>query len=305
LPENPMRAEGLPTRDAEPEPAFDILEPARFSSPLVCNSPHSGTVYPAEFLAAARLDPFTLRRTEDTLADQLFIHAADIGAPLMRARFPRCYLDVNREPYELDPRMFEGRLPALANTRSIRVAGGLGTIPRLVGEGQEIYARRLSVDEAMTRIETIYKPYHRALHGLMMRARRHFGMCVLIDCHSMPSSARATENPGGADFVIGDRYGTSCSPGITDAVSRELEKMGYTVSRNKPYAGGFNTEHYGNPGAGSHAIQIEVSRALYLNEATLEPNEGFVRTQQALRRVLAALASHVSGIMASGRLAAE
>ena len=300
-----MRADGQPHLESELEPAFEILEPARFGSPLVCNSPHSGTVYPASFLAAARLDPFTLRRTEDTLADQLFIHAAEIGAPLMRARFPRCYLDVNREPYELDPRMFEGRLPSLANTRSIRVAGGLGTIPRLVGEGQEIYARRLSIEEAMLRIETIYKPYHRALHGLMMRARRHFGMCVLVDCHSMPSSARVGDGPDAVDFVIGDRYGTSCSPGITDAVSRELEKMGYVVSRNKPYAGGFNTEHYGNPGAGSHAIQIEVSRSLYLNEATLQLSDGFARTQLAICRVLTVLNLHVAGVMASGRLAAE
>ena len=300
-----MRADGIMQCDGELDPAFDILEPARLTSPLVFNSPHSGAVYPARFLAASRLDAFTLRRTEDTLADRLFLGATELGAPLMRARFPRCYLDVNREAYELDPRMFDGRLPSIANTRSIRVAGGLGTIPRLVGEGQEIYARRLPVEEAMQRIEGIYKPYHRALHGLMMRARRHFGICVLVDCHSMPSPARAADGPQNADFVIGDRYGTSCAPSISNLVCFELEQQGYRVSRNKPYAGGFNTEHYGNPAAGSHAIQLEVSRALYLDEATLEAGAGFGATQLMLQSVLKALAAHAAALPAAGQQAAE
>ena len=300
-----MCADGTMQCDPELEPAFEIIEPVRLQVPLVFNSPHSGTVYPQRFLAASRLDAFALRRTEDTLADALFLHATTLGAPLMRARFPRSYLDVNREPYELDPRMFDGRLPGIANTRSIRVAGGLGTIPRLVGEGQEIYSRRLPVEEAMARIEGIYKPYHRALHGLLMRARRHFGMCILVDCHSMPSAGRVGDTAVEADFVIGDRYGTSCAPGIADTVCGELERLGYRVCRNKPYAGGFNTEHYGNPAGGTHAVQIEVNRALYLNERTLEPGSGFRQTQQALGTVVAALALHCVAILAMGRLAAE
>lgn len=300
-----MRADGLSQCDPELDPAFDILEPRRLDVPLVFNSPHSGAVYPARFLAGSRLDASALRRSEDTRADWLYLHAAQIGAPLMRARFPRSYLDVNREPYELDPRMFEGRLPALANTRSVRVMGGLGTIPRLVGDGLEIYARRLPVEEAMTRIEGIYKPYHLALRGLMSRAQRYFGASFLVDCHSMPSVARAGDNSVTPDFVIGDRYGTSCAPGLTHTVCGELEKAGYTVSRNKPYAGGFITEHYGNPAAGSHAIQIEVNRALYLDERTFETSAGFGQTERALRGVIDALAGYCLSAMPLGRMAAE
>jgi N-formylglutamate amidohydrolase len=291
--------------EPELDPAFEILEPKRLALPLVFNSPHSGTVYPAKFLAASRLDSFALRRSEDTHADSLFLGAGELGAPLMRARFPRCYLDVNREPYELDPRMFDGRLPPTANTRSMRVAGGLGTIPRLVGEGHEIYSRRLPVEEAMRRIEGIYKPYHRALQGLLARARRHFGLSVLVDCHSMPSTARVGDTPSAADFVIGDRFGTSCASAIADIVCYELERSGYSVCRNKPYAGGFITEHYGNPAASSHAIQIEVNRALYLNERTLELDSGFGGVQQALRGVMSAIAAQSLSVLASGRLAAE
>jgi N-formylglutamate amidohydrolase len=269
--------------EPELDPAFEILEPKRLALPLVFNSPHSGTVYPAKFLAASRLDSFALRRSEDTHADSLFLGAGELGAPLMRARFPRCYLDVNREPYELDPRMFDGRLPPIANTRSMRVAGGLGTIPRLVGEGHEIYA----------------------LQGLLARARRHFGLSVLVDCHSMPSTARVGDTPSAADFVIGDRFGTSCASAIADVVCYELERSGYSVCRNKPYAGGFITEHYGNPAGNSHAIQIEVNRALYLNERTLELDSGFAQARQALRGVMSAIAAQSLSVLAGGRLAAE
>ncbi len=188
------------------------------------------------------------------------------GYPLMRAHFPRCFVDVNREPYELDPRMFEGRLPSFANTRSMRVAGGLGTVARVVGDAQEIYEQRIPVDEAMRRIESLYKPYHRALRRLFTRIQRSFGAAVLVDCHSMPSSAGQKDERARPDFVIGDRYGTSCVPLVAECVDRVLRGMGYTVSRNKPYAGGFITEHYGNPAVGLHAVQLEINRALYMDE---------------------------------------
>lgn len=277
----------------EPEfdPAFEILAPATLASPLIFNSPHSGTIYPASFLAASRLDAFSLRRSEDSYADQLFMPALEVGAPLMRAHFPRCYLDVNREPYELDPRMFQGSLPALANTRSTRVAGGLGTIPRLVGEGQEIYAGRLPVEQALARIENIYRPYHRALGQLIAQAQRQFGLAILVDCHSMPSAMRPGEQPLAADFVIGDRYGTSCARAFCDVICAALLRLGYVVARNKPYAGGFITEHYGNPSAHCHAVQIEVNRALYMNERTLQPDSGFATTQGAIAQLVSALAA--------------
>ena len=179
----------------------------------------------------------------------------------MRAHFPRCFVDVNREPYELDPRMFEGRLPSFANTRSMRVAGGLGTVARVVGDAQEIYDQRIPVDDALRRIESLYKPYHRALRRLFTRLHRDFGAAVLIDCHSMPSTAGHRDERPRPEFVLGDRYGTSCVGVVAETVEKTLRTLGYTVSRNKPYAGGFITEHYGNPAGGLHAIQLEINRA--------------------------------------------
>ena len=195
----------------------------------------------------------------------------------MRAHFPRCYVDVNREPYELDPRMFDGRLPSFANTRSMRVAGGLGTVARVVGDAQEIYGQRIPVDDAIRRIETLYKPYHRALRRLFTRIHRDFGAAVLIDCHSMPSIAGSKDERPRADMVLGDRYGTSCVPAVAETIESTLREQGYSVSRNKPYAGGFITEHYGNPTAGLHAIQLELNRALYMDERRYERSPTFAR----------------------------
>src|SRR3954462_6647493 len=152
-------------RDAEDEldPPFEIIEPAEWRGPVVFNSPHSGSVYPRAFLASSRLDVGTLRRSEDSFVDELILGVVRRGYPLLRAHFPRCYVDVNREPYELDPRMFDGRLPSFANTRSMRVAGGLGRVPGVAGDAQEIYSDRIPVDDSLRRIESLYKPYHRAL----------------------------------------------------------------------------------------------------------------------------------------------
>jgi N-formylglutamate amidohydrolase len=263
--------------EAELDPPFEIIEPAETTAPVVFNSPHSGRVYPRAFLSAARLDLAVLRRSEDSFVDDLVLGVVGSGIPLMRAHFPRCYVDVNREPYELDPRMFEGRLPSFANTRSMRVAGGLGTVARVVGDAQEIYDRRLPVDDALRRIETLYKPYHRALRRLVTTVHRDFGAAILVDCHSMPSTAGTKDERPRADVVIGDRYGTSCVAAVADTVEQTLRDLGYLVSRNKPYAGGFITEHYGNPAAGFHSIQLEVNRALYMDERRYEPVASFAR----------------------------
>jgi N-formylglutamate deformylase len=171
--------------------------------------------------------------------------------------------------------MFEGRLPSFANTRSMRVAGGLGTVARVVGDAQEIYDSRMSVDEAMRRIEALYKPYHRALRRLFTKVHRQYGAAVLVDCHSMPSNAGQKDERPRPEFVIGDRYGTSCVGMVADCVERTLRELGYTVSRNKPYAGGFITEHYGNPAAGLHAVQLEINRALYMDERRFEKSAHF------------------------------
>jgi N-formylglutamate amidohydrolase len=285
-----------PCCEPEFERAFDIIEPDAVVSPLVFSSPHSGRIYPARFLAATPLDAATLRRSEDAYVDDLFASAPSIGAPLLRARFPRAYLDLNREPYELDPRLFDGALPAFANARSLRVAAGLGTIPRVVADAREIYEVRLSLEEGLRRIDSLYKPYHSALRGLMERAAARFGVAVLIDCHSMPSTGArdpvlaARGDKRRIDFVIGDRYGASASTGLVDIVEDRLRGRGYHVMRNRPYAGGFITEHYGKPAAGWHALQIEVSRGLYMDESTLQKNERFDAVARDLGDVLAAVA---------------
>lgn len=267
-----------------PLPAFVVTEPAARSIPFVFSSPHSGSQYPPDFLAASRLDRTAIRRSEDTFVDELFGEAASRGAPLLRAHFPRAWLDVNREPYELDPTMFSGKLPPYANVRSNRVAGGLGTIARVVGDHEEIYTSPLHVDEVLTRIAEIYMPYHATLRRLMADTHKRFGVAILIDCHSMPSSPRGAMRPR-PDFVVGDRHGSSCSRELTDAACAFLAGRGFEVGRNKPYAGGFITEHYGRPAQSLHALQVEVNRALYMDESTFARNDGF----EGIRSILAQL----------------
>lgn len=256
-------------------PPFEIVEPTVWRAPIIFNSPHSGSVYPREFLAASRIDEAALRRSEDSFMDEIVADLAGRGFPIVRVNFPRSYVDVNREPYELDPRMFAGRLPSFANTRSMRVAGGLGTIPRVVGDGQEIYSERLDVEEALTRIEALYKPYHRALRRLINTAHQAFGTVILVDCHSMPSVGVSRDEPKRPDLVIGDRYGTSCATLLPDIVEDTFKTLGYSVGRNKPYAGGFITEHYGNPVNGLHTIQLELNRAIYMDERRRERSANF------------------------------
>jgi N-formylglutamate amidohydrolase len=275
----------------ELDPPFEVLEPAEWRGPVVFNSPHSGNIYPRAFLTASRLDVPTLRRSEDSFVDELAIGVVRRGYPLMRAYFPRCYVDVNREPYELDPRMFEGRLPSFANTRSMRVAGGLGTVARVVGDAQEIYSQRIPVDDAIRRIEWLYKPYHRALRRVFTRVHRDFGAAVLIDCHSMPSTAGSKDERPRSDVVLGDRYGTSCVAAVAEVAEATLRGQGYSVSRNKPYAGGFITEHYGNPSAGLHAIQLELNRALYMDERRFERVPTFDRLAADLETLAENLAA--------------
>src|SRR3974390_1159312 len=269
----------------ELDPPFEILEPPVLQAPVLFNSPHSGSAYPRPFLAASRLDLDALRRSEDSFVDELVVGVVKHGFPLMRAHFPRCFVDVNREPYELDPRMFDGRPPSFANTRSMRVAGGLGTVARVVGDAQEIYNRRIPIDDALARIEGRYKPYTRSLRRLFTRLHREFGAAMLIDCHSMPSTAGQKDEPPRPDFVLGDRYGTSCVGAVSETVEKTLRMLGYTVSRNKPYAGGFITEPYRNPAARLHAIPLELTRALYMDERRHERIAAFARLAAHLETV--------------------
>ncbi|CDZ53787.1 N-formylglutamate amidohydrolase [Neorhizobium galegae] len=272
---------------------FEVREPATQTVPFVFNSPHSGSFYPPEFLAESGLDSLAIRRSADHYVDELFADAPELGAPLLLAHFPRAYLDVNREPYELDPRMFDGPLPPFVNIGSMRVAGGLGTIPRIVAENMEIYRRRLPVDEAMSRIETIYKPYHACLRKLIARTHARFGLAILIDCHSMPGNIRLSGSDVRPDFIIGDRYGTSASAELSRAAMQFLEGMGFSAVRNKPYAGGFITEHYGRPVRGLHALQIEINRALYVDEMTLARRPEFPVIAAALSTFMRQMADFV------------
>jgi len=294
-------------QSTEPElaPPFVVHEPAPHTAPFIFNAPHAGSVYPAAFLTASRLDALALRRSEDAFIDVLFSDVVSLGAPLMAARFPRAYLDVNREPYELDPRMFDARLPAFANTRSMRVAGGLGTIPRIVADGQDIYRRHLPTDEALRRIEWLYKPYHRTLRQLVLRTASTFGYAVLIDCHSMPSTSLHRDEGVKADVVLGDRYGTSCDALLSDLVEVTLRARGYSVVRNKPYAGGFITEHYGEPALGHHALQIEINRALYMDERTLDKKPGFDGLAGDLMEAFGVVIQEIGNDLSPRRVAAE
>ncbi|MGE5566350.1 MAG: N-formylglutamate amidohydrolase [Parcubacteria group bacterium] len=275
-------------------PPYQIVEPGADApaTPLVFASPHSGRVYPAEMLQASALDEQAIRRSEDAFVDQLIEAAALHGATLITAQYARAYVDVNREPYELDPAMFADELPDYARGRTARVAAGLGSIAKIVSEGQEIYARKLTFEEASARIEAAHKPYHAALSALLDKTKDAHGIAVLIDWHSMPSAAAAQGRSGkGCDMVLGDRFGASCSAALTRLVEQQFEAMGYRTVRNAPYAGGYTTEHYGKPQKRVHALQVEINRALYLDEKTMRPTEGLKRLSRDIERLTEALAA--------------
>jgi N-formylglutamate amidohydrolase len=249
---------------------FEIRGACGPRRPVVVASPHSGSDYPAEFVAASRLAPLTLRSSEDCYVDEVFGLAPAAGAPLLRALFPRAYVDVNRGPYELDPAMFEDDLPDFVQRASPRVSVGLGTLARVVAEGEQIYNRKLRFAEAEARIAFYYRPYHAALEALVADTASEFGCCLLIDAHSMPSGTAREPGRQRVDVVLGDRMGTSCHSSVTRAAERLLRRRGYSVALNAPYAGGFTTRHYGRPVEGRHCLQVEINRALYMDEKTLE-----------------------------------
>ncbi|MEQ8356629.1 MAG: N-formylglutamate amidohydrolase [Kiloniellaceae bacterium] len=267
----------------------EIVQPQRQTLPLVFASPHSGSDYPAEFLASSCLDPKSLRRSEDSFVHEIFGCAPEMGAPLLHALFPRAFVDPNREPYELDPAVFRDRLPAYANTSSPRVAAGLGTIARVVGSGANIYRRKLSLEEGLERIRSYYWPYHEALRNLVETTKQQFGHCILIDCHSMPSNSRPSHGARRTAFVLGDCHGTTCAPTVTQRVEQVLNGKDYRVVRNTPYAGGFVTRHYGKPDASVHCLQIEINRHIYMDESRIERRPSLKTLADDMRDVVAAL----------------
>lgn len=270
----------------EPLP-FRLLEPARQRAALVLTSPHSGRNYHADFLAASRLDATAIRRSEDSFVDELFAAGPALGVPLLAAEFPRAFCDANREAWELDPGMFADPLPDFVNTGSPRVQAGLGTIARIVGTGEPIYAGKLRFAEAQRRITECWQPFHDALGGLIETTLDRFGVCLILDCHSMPSvPGRYAPKP---DIVLGDGFGTSCAPGWTEFIQAALGRMGLHVRRNEPYAGGYITRHYGRPREGVQAVQMEVARGLYMNERSFTRNAQFAETQSRLSTLLEAM----------------
>ncbi len=286
----PRRADGASEKPANDErgeaarPVVEVVEPASRTSPLIYASPHSGRRYAPEFLAMSRLDRHALRQSEDGYVDLMFDEAPRYGAPFLRALFPRAYVDVNRARDELDPRMFVDPASEETDPKSHRVRAGLGVIPRIVADGHDIYARKLKFFEARRRLAACYDPYHEALSKLIFETRERFGCAALIDCHSMPSVGGAPFRRGDRpiDFVLGDRYGSSCASGLTALVEHALTRMGYLVSRNTPYAGGHVAATYGRPEQGVHVLQIEINRALYLDEKRMARHGGFAGLRETI-----------------------
>lgn len=265
-------------------PPFRILRPLTQRLPFVLASPHSGRAYPPAFLRQTRLDPLALARSEDAFVDEIFADSPALGAPLLVATFPRVFCDVNREPWELDPAMFEEPLPDFVNSASPRVGAGLGTIARIAAGGEPIYRSRLSFADAEARVRGFWQPYHDALARLIAETRAAFGACLLLDCHSMPAPPAAGAVP--PDIVLGDAHGTAALPRLTRAAEQILADLGYRVRRNDPYAGGYVTRHYGRPREGVQALQIELARRLYMDEARVERTAGLARLRADMARLV-------------------
>jgi N-formylglutamate amidohydrolase len=282
-----------PSPDGEAPAPVRVREPVAAEAPIVFATPHSGRLYPADMMADAALSPLEMRRSEDAFVDDLIGRAPEFGVAVVEAVYARAYVDLNRDPLELDPVLIADPLPAHARTQTARVAAGLGAVARVVGEGREIYRRKLPYAEAERRIAEIHQPYHQALADRIQAVKARHGVCVLVDWHSMPSAAARAEARRGRprpDMVLGDRHGQSCSRSLTNAIRRRLEASGYAVGVNSPYAGGWTTQTYGRPREGVHAIQIELDRRLYLDEARLEPGSGFDGLRADLERLIEALA---------------
>ncbi len=277
-------------------PPCVLTRPPRQSAPVVVASPHSGRAYGPDFLALSRLDARALRKSEDGFVDELCAGAPGLGLPLLAARFPRAWCDVNREPWELDPAMFEDALPPYVNAASPRVAAGLGTIARVVASGEPIYRSKLRFAEAVARIETCWRPYHAALAGLIAETRAAFGACLLLDIHSMPRLP-GTAHGHGPDIVVGDLHGAACARPVVQLVEQALRGEGFAIRRNDPYAGGYVTRHYGRPREHVHVVQIEIARALYMDEAEMLRLPGFAALCASLTRILARVAAAVPALV--------
>ena len=275
---------------------FEIMSPETQKIPFVYSSPHSGKLYPPEFIKTSRLELKSLRGSEDCYVDELFSAAPNVGAPLIKAIFPRVFIDANREPYEFDPSMFLEPLPDFATTSSTKISAGLGTIAKVVSHGERIYSEKLHLSDALNRVNNYYLPYHNSLEKLINITKENFGCCTLIDCHSMPSNKIGNggrNNKSPADIVLGDNHGRSANKVLVNEIMDFFVSQGLSVKINDPYPGGYTTSNYGKPQTGVQAIQIEINRALYMDEKSLKRNEGFLETKNIMDR----LVSHLSKLI--------
>ncbi|MDU8927583.1 N-formylglutamate amidohydrolase [Alisedimentitalea sp. MJ-SS2] len=286
-----------------PKVAYDLIHPEKRTTSVVFASPHSGRDYPWSFLRRTQLDRQTIRSSEDAYVDQLFDSAPDHGAPFLRAGAPRAFVDLNRGPDELDPALIEG---VARQGHNPRISSGLGVIPRVVAGGREIYSGKLPLSEAKRRIAQYWRPYHAMLERQVNEAHALFGEAILVDCHSMPHEAMDIVAKGvkkRPEVVIGDRFGAAASSEVVEKIEASFAAAGLTVVRNAPFAGAYVVQTYGRPSKGRHAVQVEVDRSLYMNEALVRPNGNFNSFRRLMRQVTAEIAE--IGCQGEARLAAE
>ncbi|MBM2290290.1 N-formylglutamate amidohydrolase [Sulfitobacter pseudonitzschiae] len=280
-----------------PKLAYEVLHPDRNTSCVVFASPHSGRDYPWRFLRTTVLNEHQVRSSEDAFVDKLFDCAPRFGASFLKAGAPRAFVDLNRAVDELDPALIEGVRPKGHNPR---VASGLGVVPRVVANGRAIYRGKLSLAEAERRIDLYWRPYHTMLQQLLDSAHRRHGQAILIDCHSMPHEAMDSVVRGGMkrpDVVLGDRFGAAAAGEVVDRIEAAFVAAGFVVTRNAPFAGAYITQAYGRPARGQHAVQVEIDRSLYMNEALVRPNGGFDDIRARLAAVVADVAQIGQGRM--------
>ena len=278
-----------------------IVEPDSLTSGVVFALPHSGRDYGVSFLNQSILDEISIRSSEDAFLDQLIDGIEKYGAPKIIANAPRAFIDLNRSTDELDPALISG---IKNNVRNPRISSGLGVIPRVVSHGKEIYRGKLSLEQAQSRIEYYWKPYHKDLSILLTRAQSIYGQSLLIDMHSMPHEAVAIQSSfiKAPEIVVGDRFGMSSDPEFTNLIVSILKHHGFRVAKNTPFAGAFITKHHGKIKERTHAIQLEIDRSLYMNEVQISPNSGFDKLKS---RLFPALIQISSLICKSDKIAAE
>lgn len=275
--------ENLTPPITQPASAFTLCRAGTVTAPVIFASPHSGNHYPAALIDKLSVPLADLRRTEDAFIDELYASVIELGAIQLNATYARAYVDLNRDARELDANMFENGLPRTAGMPSARVKAGLGCLPRVGASGRDIYARPLTREEGVFRLDQVHDAYHLALQNEIDRLKQTWSDVFIIDCHSMPS-----RQPGRAslpDIVLGDRFGSSCSARLTSLVERNFRRKNFTVTRNAPYAGGYTTRRYGRPRRGVHVLQIEINRGLYMNEMDIQKSPGFALLQSQLQSI--------------------